>query len=329
MTKKIILPSRITTVSSVLGLGLSSISLSENEDCEIYFSDCQFGEPLPMLILGREIRSLVRNNRGSKITAYSRPNAFRGYADHVGFFRYCGFQRGNEPGEAFGSPNYIPITVLDLDDLKQASGDRPYAEIMIEKAYELTQVLMQQDSGQVFEIISYSIREMLRNAAEHSRSSVVVVFGQYWPARHRAEIALFDAGIGINASLSEAEIVDGTSDREALLKAVQPGITSVSEAERAYQDETFRNSGFGLYVTSKFFSEVGHFRLISGNEGLTLSATGALHHPWKFDGTCIQMSCDLRRMVGSIDRIAEIIKEGEAATNGTALASSASKKITL
>jgi hypothetical protein len=176
---------------------LSSIQLSADEECAIHFSSCEFGEPLPMLILGREIRNLIRNNRGSKITAYSKPTSFRGYADHVGFFRYCGFQRGNEPGQALGSPNYIPITFLDIDDLKQASGDRPYAEIMVEKAAELTKVLMQEDNGPVFDVISYSIREMLRNAAEHSQSSVVVIFGQFWPQKHRAEIALFDAGIGI------------------------------------------------------------------------------------------------------------------------------------
>jgi hypothetical protein len=39
------------------------------------------------------------------------------------------------------------------------------------------------------------------------------------------------------------------------------------------------------------------------------------------------MSCDLRSMNGSEDRIARIIEEGEEATGGTAIASNASKKI--
>ncbi|MFT5867327.1 MAG: hypothetical protein ACI82I_003087, partial [Gammaproteobacteria bacterium] len=122
-------------------------------------------------------------------------------------------------------------------------------------------------------------------------------------------------------------LVDGNSDLAAIMKSMEPGVTGVSTAEREFQDETFRNSGFGLYVTSKFFSEVGFFRILSGDSAVTVNSNGVSEHTWSFQGTCILMSCDLTKMDGAGERILKIIEEGEEASGGLIEASTASKRI--
>ena len=149
----------LKSVSNVFGLRISKLDLTPFDGCDIYFSDCSFGAPLPMLLVGREIRTLIRNNPKTDFKVWTRNTHFCGYADQVGFFKYCGFNRGKEMGEASGSSNYIPITHFKLNNLRAAAGDRAYAEIMEEKATQLTAVLLQCDSGDVFNVI----RERLKN----------------------------------------------------------------------------------------------------------------------------------------------------------------------
>ncbi len=232
---------------------------------------------------------MKRNNPDVEFVCRTRNNSFRGYADHIGFFRHMGFLRGNEPGAAWGSSTYLPIQSIDVNSLKEASGDRPYAEIVEEKSAELAGVLTQCDNGGVYTAIQYALREMLRNSVEHSFGDRIGLFGQFWPAKNLAEIVLYDNGIGIRRAITESGENTAASTEEALVLALRPGVSGVSENERQYQHENWRNSGFGLYVTSRFCSERGIFRVISEDAGLTMNKLGDARHNWRFDGTCIQM----------------------------------------
>ena len=95
-------PTRLDGISTLLRLKLRDIDLSSHETCVINFTKCTFGEPLPMLLLGREINSLKAANPNVDFICRSRESKFRGYADHIGYFRYIGFDRGKQIGQAFG-----------------------------------------------------------------------------------------------------------------------------------------------------------------------------------------------------------------------------------
>lgn len=95
-------PTRLDGISTLLRLKLRDIDLSSHETCVINFTKCTFGEPLPMLLLGREINSLKAANPNVDFICRSRESKFRGYADHIGYFRYIGFDRGKQIGPAFG-----------------------------------------------------------------------------------------------------------------------------------------------------------------------------------------------------------------------------------
>ncbi|MCK0139172.1 ATP-binding protein [Aliiroseovarius sp. F47248L] len=266
---------------------------------------------MPMLILGKHIQQLIRNNSDVKFYCRTTSSDFRGYADHIGFFRYCGFDRGSKLGQAIGSNTYIPIQSISIDKIKIASGDRPYGEIVEEKASELTHILTQERSGDLFVALSYSLREIMRNAVEHSEGSNVVLFGQYWPKNGNAEIVLLDDGVGITKTLGDCVGYEGKSDQELLECSLEPGVTGTTEAERAHQDPSYRNSGFGLYVTSEFCAEHGLFQLISGSRGITRKKKALVHHDWLFEGTCVQLSLDTRNLKNAGEQIEEIIARGE------------------
>ena len=255
---------------------------------------------------------MILRNPEAKFACRSRPGEFRGYADHIGFFQHAGFVRGNPAGAAMGSSTYLPITTIDANELKTSSGERPYGELAEEKALHMARVLTQTDTGASFHTIAYAIREMLRNSIEHSFSDEVVMLAQFWPFKNQAEIAIYDGGIGVRNSLSDTEETDAISDEDAITRALKPGVTGVSEAVRAHQHKDYRNSGFGLYVTSKLCAENGFFRLISGNAGVNRNSSGDTFYNWPFDGTCVQMRINTSSISDANALIDQIVAEGEA-----------------
>ena len=325
--KKEITVNKLASIGDILALELSKMDLNGHDECDLIFSNCKFGKPLPMLIAGREIRALTRNNPKVKFTLISRGGNFQGYADHVGFFRYCGFDRGNHLGQAEGSRNFTPITAYNLDALREASGDRPYAEIIEEKSTELTRLLLRTDSGDVFAIIQYSIREILRNCMEHSEARGAIVFGQYWPTTGEADIVIYDTGIGLQGSLLSAGLLAESNSRRAIELALEPGVSAISEAERQYQDQHYRNSGFGLYVTSTFFGNFGNFKVITGDCGLDIKKGKRNFHDWNFQGTCINLRFNANSITAGREEIRRIVQEGEQKIGGKTAASASSKSL--
>ena len=224
--------------------------------------------------------------------------------------------------------NYAPIQVFDLNKMKEASGDRPYGEIIEEKASELAHILTQKRDGEVFIALQYSIREMMRNSIEHSLGGRAVFLGQYWPTKHVAEIVLCDDGHGVSETLRDTE--DVPTDNDGLTLSLRPGISGVTEFEKSYQNHDYRNSGFGLYVTSRLCSERGVFRIISGDAGLTLADGVQTLHDWRFSGTCIQLKIRTDGLADVAGRIRSIVEEGEKELEEAGVgseASSASKSI--
>lgn len=327
MTKKEITLDDLKSTDKIIALGLSDLDLSEYLECDLVFSNCKFGRPLPMLIAGNEIKALMRNNPKIKFTCRSGGGDFRSYADHVGFFRYCGFARGNEMGQVVGTRNFTPITHYDLDDLKIRSGDRPYAEIVEEKASSLAKILLQTDRGEVFSIVQFSIREILRNCIEHSQARDAFVFGQYWPKTGEADIVIYDTGIGLQGSLIDAGLLMEANSRQAIELALEPGVSSITEAERQYQDSHYRNSGFGLYITSTFFGNFGNFKVITGNCGLDIKRGERNFHDWKFTGTCINLRFNTNAIQSGRNEIRRIVQEGEQKVGGKNVASASSKSL--
>lgn len=277
-----------------------------------------------MIALASDLRNLKTRFPDVRYVCRTTETAFRGYADHIGYFRFLGFSRGNHIGDASGSKNYVPIHLFDLDKLKINSGDEPYGKIVSEESLKLAEVLTQSNKGGVFVAVEYAIREVLRNAVEHGLGSKAALLGQYWPKREVAEIVICDNGVGIAETLKGQYDTENTLD--ALSLSLKPGVSGTSDIEREHQNPYFRNSGFGLYTTSTFCAEHGLFRVISTDAGVTRQSNNLKRHNWSFDGTCVQMKIRTNDLNDSAAEIQRIIEVGEAEIGTHLSASTASKQ---
>jgi anti-sigma regulatory factor (Ser/Thr protein kinase) len=97
--------------------------------------------------------------------------------------------------------------------------------------------------------IRYVVSEMGRNAIEHSRSPVGAIFcAQFFPTSGRVSIGIADAGIGILSAMKANHQVN--TDRQAIVLALQPGITGVTS--RPGGNETNAGAGLFFYKEHRF-----------------------------------------------------------------------------
>ena len=76
------------------------------------FSGVTFTQPFSILYLSSLIRRLVKEQPDVSVTFSHYEHL--GYLAHMGFFRACGIEYGKDPGEAAGSPDYLPLTQLAI-----------------------------------------------------------------------------------------------------------------------------------------------------------------------------------------------------------------------
>lgn len=68
-------------------------------------------KPFGMLIVSQAICQFKARVPQATIVPMNLPNnEIESYAAHMGFFQACGVDLGKQPGEAKGSPTYLPIT---------------------------------------------------------------------------------------------------------------------------------------------------------------------------------------------------------------------------
>ena len=303
-------PIRLTLATHVFDLSLEKLELPSGTECIIDVSRCSYGEPLGMMLFALKCRQLIERHSGVTFKLKYSNSAFIRYASHVGLFRFIGFEFGNHPNFAGGSANYTPIRTFDIPEIKSKAAGAPIGKYLTRHSSELASVLCQEETGRVFDLFEYCFREVMRNAVEHGQGNQLSVFGQHWPQKGEAEIVIYDDGVGIAETLYDNEYIDCSNGLEALKFAMLPGISGVGMAERISQDEHWGNSGFGLYVTSRFCAEFGSFRLISGSDGLTFSRGNQTEHKWTLPGTLVQLRFSVSSSGTQVERIETIIEEG-------------------
>lgn len=311
MQIKIPAPNRLVLATHILELGWDKLTLPEGCECIIDMSSCTYGEPQGMILFSVICRNLMKRHPNVTFKLRTTSNSFRGYASHVGFFKYIGFDLGNAPNTAIGSETYTPIRTFSVLKIKELAGDIPVGKYLTDFSAELSKVLCRCGDGDVFDLFEYCFREVMRNAVEHGQGRHLVAFGQRWEALGIAEIVIYDDGVGVAETLYENEYIDCNNGKDALKFAILPGISGVSRDVRLSQDEKWGNSGFGLYVTSRFCAEYGSFRIISGDDALTFSRGVQSEHKWNLPGTFVQMRFSVQESSSQVSRINQIIEEGK------------------
>ena len=280
--------------------------------CEFDFSRVDFVEPFGMLIVSSEIRRLMKRFPAE----YSASNyAHMTYAAHMGFFQSFGLQFGNQPGEAKANSRYLPLTRLRCEELKRKAVEngREVGDEVEGESKHLARMLCGEDVGAVFDSLSYSLREMMRNVVEHSEAEDIWLCAQYWPSKARVEVAIVDLGIGVRRSLSGNPHIDPSDDKKAINYALMPAVSGKAfKGARKKQRGPWANSGFGLYMTSRVCRNGGNFFIASGDTGmlLTTKAEAKRYFPCEYQGTAIRMVIKTDRMPSLTDALDTYRREG-------------------
>ena len=274
------------------------------------FEALEWVEPFGMLWVSGEIQR--HSNQGTRFLA--KNFTVNSYAAHMGFFQALGMNYGKLPGEVTGNLNYVPITILKVDELTKEARQqfKEIGKIVEKRSEQLSKLLTRQEKGDLVDMLTYAFQEIIRNVIEHSRSKTIQYCAQYWPTKQLVEIAILDTGVGIKASLSENPYLCVESDREALNLSLMPGISGKTYKGKPVDPyDVWQNSGFGLYITSRLCGNGGSFFICSGNTGLLLDDSGRTYFTASFQGTALRLQLRTSRTETLKQSLKSFLKEGD------------------
>lgn len=261
-------------------------------------------EPYSMILLASGIRSIVR--RYSDSINFVMRGPFPRYPRFMGLFGSCGFQVEFDSTYSKGNKRYQQIFELFRFEVTSRSTMKwtdPIDEIEIEAA-RIAQVLAQSDSTEFFRHLKYMLTEMMRNWYEHSEGESLFTCAQYWPTKDRVECGLLDSGIGLRSSLIRNSNLNVPSDKSALDTALLPGVSG-KDLNRKFSSP-WRNSGYGLYMTSQLCISAGEFLVMSGDSGLVIGGSGTRYFRCAQVGTGVRIvliPSKCRSLAESLERI--------------------------
>lgn len=247
-----------------------------------------------MLVVASEIERCVAAHPEAKFTCRNYENM--PYAAHMGFFKAFGLNFGRRPGEAFGNRNYIPLTYFASTALRHAAAKHglDVGDEIESQSKRLSETLAGDDQGEVFETLSYSIREIMRNVVEHANVDRFGVCAQYWPTKGRAEVAIVDRGIGLRESIRANPHIDASTDKSAINYALMPAVSgkAFKGSRNLEKRGHWTNSGFGLYLTSRICRNGGNFFISSESTGMLLTSgkDGKRYFQTSLSGTAVRMT---------------------------------------
>jgi hypothetical protein len=277
------------------------------------FKDMGWMEPFPLLFVSSNILRFQNMHPESKFLPMNFQH--HTYAAHMGFFQSLSIDFGNKPGDAKGSDTYLPINILLIRDLqKQAANETIHIGQLLEnRARQLAKLLTREDKSNLTNTLTYTIREIMRNAVEHSESDTFLYCGQYWPTKNIVQVAILDSGIGVKKSLSRNPKIRLTSDEHALRLSTLPGISGKPCTSIIEEYDGWANSGYGLYLTKRLCTNGGSFFICSGNKGLYLKPNKPEKYlDSNFQGTALRLSLDKNSTSSLEAALRQFRIEGEA-----------------
>lgn len=282
--------------------------LDEAKQIAFDFSRMGRVEPFTMTLLASELKRFRASRPQTEFFAEGHEE--NTYAAHMGFFQGFGLAHGNKPGEASGNANYLPLTHLDVDGIRAAAADayENVGETLDRESARLAGVLTRESEGPLVDTLTFSMREILRNVVEHSGASQLAYCAQYWPTRHRVEIAVLDTGMGVRSSLSANPHLAIDSDRTAIQLALMPSISGkMFKGVRRRPNDHWQNSGYGLYMTSRLCRKGGSFFIASGCSGIFLEQSRKADYSCDIPGTALRLVLDTHR-IGDLHQSLELFR---------------------
>jgi len=306
-------PNRLDT-SNALDFILALSKLGEYEEYVFNFEKLDWTPPFGMLLVANAINDYRKKRPDSEFVAILGEE--NSYPANMGFYKTFGANFGKAPGELSGNQRYLPINIIDTEyffSQFSKSKNEP-GEIIEEEAQKLAIILTQQNSkSEVVLLLTYAIREMLRNIFEHSCGSRLAYCGQFYPKTGIAEIAILDNGIGIKKSIEKNPfLVDINSDVDAINFSLLPGVSGkMYRGIKKDKDNVWQNSGYGLFVVSQLCAKDGNFVICSGSGVVNLRNNQKINLGSSFEGTALCLKLNVEKLSQDKNVISKIVSNGD------------------
>ena len=288
----------------------------EAPDCEELVLDLKrigWTPPFAMLMLSRSIRRLATERRETTNVKLCNHQTLQ-YAAHMGMFRDCGLRGATFPfGPPKGSKNYVPISLFRTTTVTRQAAEEGLdpGDIIERKSIELAEVLTQKRDSDAHETLSYCVRELVRNAYEHSGSYGFRICGQFWPTKGRTEIVIADEGEGILTALSANPKLELPNDRAAIQAALLPGVSGTAwRYKKSRTQDPWRNSGYGLYMTHRICGEFGALTVASGDHAISISGGSKKSASANINGTFVRLSLNVDQLKNASEMLKRYADEG-------------------
>lgn len=310
--KNHILVPKVLDLHSALDFSILLSNAEESESFIFDFENTDRVEPFGMLMVSSEIRTLMRKypNASAEYINYERML----YAAEMGFFQAFGLDFGNVKVSPEGEAQFIPLTIYDRETIIRDAAQKgiEVGDEVEEQSRSMARLLCQTDEGPVYDTLSYSIREIMRNAVEHSQAGRFGICAQHWPSQNKVEVAILDRGIGLKKSLSVNPHLDASDDKRAINYALMPAVSGKAfKGTRIKQRGPWANSGFGLYMTNRICRNGGTFFIATGDTGMLLTkGEGKRYFNCRFNGTAIRMVMRTDQMASLRSALDVYRKEG-------------------
>lgn len=286
---------------------------SDLDKLVIDFSVLEYVKMLPVSLFARELRQVVHWRKEHGFETYSRGHDVNksvplSYLSFIGFFDFIGLKgiglKVRYEAEVTCANPYLAITSYDYRRFKtnaEYDAFRREYDYISEEAVKISR-LLNTHNDEKNSMMSYAIREIMRNAYEHSGTVNFYVMGQTW-RDGSAELVIMDDGMGMLKSLKR-KYPNLSTERDAILASMEPGVSGSD-----FGNNRYNNSGFGLYVLSEFAKRHGYICIASGDCAIKAGAEIEEHHIWN-DGTFVALHLD-EIPPDTQEELSEIIKRGE------------------
>ncbi len=299
-----------TALEHILAFAIELDRYSAHDRLVIDIPKGTFFSPFVMLLTASKISYL--RQKCPDLTVIFNGWEHHPYASHMGFFDMCGYVHGREMGEAWGSNRYLPITKLTRSELIEKDIDK-YEEMqdLLQRHVDRISAIIARDEARkssLFDVLSFSVREVFRNVFEHGNTDELFYCAQYWPKSEKVEFSVSDHGIGVRRALGGNPNFRFKTDKEALEYSLLPSVSGRTHEPR--MSANWFNSGYGLYMTSRLARNGGSFVIASGGRAICLTPKTKTNFVTSFPGTILRVSLNVAEIGDVKARLAEFRRDG-------------------
>ncbi|MEL4029720.1 ATP-binding protein [Caldifermentibacillus hisashii] len=240
------------------------------------------------------------------------------YAEFMGFFEALEGVISKNYNLEYNGRTYIKIHSLTKKKIREYEFENgiDMADSVTYFSSQMAKFLLRNKNSNknTQEILTYALREIIRNSLEHSTSSDIWCAGQYWERSNSVEVVILDNGVGIKNTITKNIHVRDriTNDLDAIKYAMLPGLSGVAFERNGTKPPDYgypENSGYGLYVTSEICSNYGEFLIASGDSYLRKTPDVKREREIHHEGTAISLKLNLDTI--NTVSIEDIVKKGE------------------